>query len=82
MNRTCNQLGYCQRAEFSPCIAECEFACLENQGEQSKQSKQSKLDRLSTVVLWLVIITTSVAMVGVIAGAIYGFGYDFLTRIG
>ena len=76
MNRTCTQLGYCKRAEIDPCVAECQFACLRDCHEQSK------LDQFFTVISWLVIITTSVAMLGVVVVVIYGFGYDFLTRIG
>ena len=76
MIRTCNQLGHCKRAEISPCIAECEFSRI------ADQVAQSKTEQVITTIAWLVIILTSIAMVGVVASAVYGFGYDFLTRIG
>ena len=76
MTRTCNQLGYCKRAEIAPCVTECEFACLEDQIDQSKA------EQVITTVAWLVIIVISLVVLGVAASAVYGFGYDFLTRIG
>ena len=79
MSRTCNQLGYCKQAEIDPCLGECKYTY---QPDQEDVPEISKFEHALGVISWLVIGLTSIAMVGVIASAIYGFGYDFLNRIG
>ena len=76
MKRTCNQLGYCLNAERAVCPAHCEHP------DAIIDDEQTTLERIITVASWVSIGVISLAVVGVVAAFVYGFGYSFLTRIG